>query len=214
MTDKALQAQVEEELSWEPSIHGEQIGVSVKDGVVELDGHVSSYYEKWRAERAALRVAGVRSIASEIKVDLPYEGKRTDEDIARTAADHLRWNLLVPETVKVNVTDGAVTLSGTVDWQYQSDEAERVVRPLKGVKFVWNQIKLKPTVSTAVVKADIEDALKRNASIDASNITVEASGGKVTLRGRLGSWAEREQAENAAWGAPGVAEVENDIAIA
>ena len=181
---------------------------------MELDGHVSSYYEKWGAERAAMRVAGVRSIASEIKVDLPGEGALTDEDIARTAAEHLTTILLVPETVKVKVTEGVVTLSGIVNWQYQSDEAERVVRPLKGVKVVVNDINVKPAVNTAVVKADIQDALKRNAAIDSSNITVETFGSTVTLRGQVRSWAEREQAEDAAWNAPGVSEVKNDITIA
>jgi osmotically-inducible protein OsmY len=214
MTDATLQANVESELRWEPSIRGHLIGVSARSGVVELDGHVSSYYEKWGAEHAAMRVAGVRSIASEIKVDLPGEGALTDEDIARTATEHLTTNLLVPETVKVKVTEGVVTLSGIVNWQYQSDEAERVVRPLKGVKVVVNDINVKPAVNSAVVKADIQDALKRNAAIDSSNITVETFGSTVTLRGQVRSWAEREQAQDAAWNAPGVSEVKNDITIA
>jgi osmotically-inducible protein OsmY len=171
MTDVTLQANVERELRWEPSIRGHLIGVSARNGVVELDGHVPSYYEKWGAERAAMRVAGVRSIASEIKVDLPDEGTLTDEDIARTATEHLTTNLLVPETVNVKVTEGLVTLTGSVNWQYQSDEAERVVRPLKGVKV-------------------------------------------VTLRGQVRSWAEREQAEDAAWSSLGVSEIKNDITIA
>ena len=212
-TAEQLKNDVEQELRWDPSDRSEQIGVSVNDGVVELDGHVGSYYEKWAAERDALRVANVKSVASEIKVDLPDMTSRTDEDIARIATNHLEWNYLVPKTVKVQVTDGFVTLKGTVEWQYQSDAAERAVRPLFGVKGVVNDIELKPTVSAANVKTKIEDALKRNAETDADHITVEASGSTVTLRGKVQSWAERDEAERAAFWAPGVAKVNNLVEI-
>jgi osmotically-inducible protein OsmY len=208
-----LKNDVEQELRWDPSVRSEQIGVSVKDGVVELDGHVGNYYEKWAAERDALRVTNVRSVASEIKVDLSYMPSKTDEDIAGAAINHLEWNVLVPNTVKVQVTDGRVTLKGTVEWQYQRDEAERAVRPLSGVKGVVNEIVLKPKVSTADVKIKIEDALKRNAEIDANHITVEASGSTVTLRGNVQSWRERKEAERAAFGAPGVVKVNNLVEI-
>jgi len=116
-TDEQLKSDVEQELRWEPSVHAEQIGVSVKSGVVELDGHVDAYYEKWAAERAAMRVANVKAVASEIKVEMPSSATRTDEDIARTAVNHLEWNFLVPNTVKVQVTDGWVTLKGPAEWQ-------------------------------------------------------------------------------------------------
>ena len=208
-----LKNDVEQELRWDPSVHSEQIGVSVKDGVVELDGHVGSFYEKWAAERDALRVANVKSVASEIKVDLSYMPARTDEDIARTAANQLQWNYLVPDTVKVQVTDGFVTLSGNVEWQYQSDEAERAVRPLLGVKGVLNEIELKPTISANGVRAKIEDALKRDAQIDADSIKVETSGSTVTLRGSVESWSEREEAEDIEYNAPGVTRVNNLIEI-
>jgi osmotically-inducible protein OsmY len=212
--DGDLQHDVQEELRWDPSIHAaERIGVSVKNGVVELDGHVDRVWDKYAAERAAMRVAKVTGIASEIKVDPPSSAIRTDEDIADAVSNHLEWNALVPKTVKVQVTDGVVTLQGTVDWQFQKEEAEQGLRPLIGVKGILNKIMLNPKASAAGVKIKIEEALKRNAEIDASHIQVETSDGTVTLRGNVRSWLGRKEAEDAAWAAPGVTKIENRLTV-
>ena len=211
--DADLQHDVQEELRWDPSIHAEQIGVSVKNGVVELDGHVDSLWEKYAAERAAMRVASVKSVASEIKVDPPSSATRTDEQIALAASNHIEWNWVVPKTVKVQVTDGVVTLQGTVEWQYQKRAAEEGLLRLIGVKGIKNWITLNPKVSAAGVKSKIEDALKRNAEIDATHIKVETSESTVTLRGNVRSLVQREEVEHAAWAAPGVTKVENHLTI-
>jgi osmotically-inducible protein OsmY len=212
-TAEQLKSDVEQELRWEPGVQAEQIGVSVKNGVVELDGHVGSFYEKWVAERAALRVANVKSIASEIVVDLSSTSARTDEDIALAVTNQLDWNFSLPDTIKVKVAKGWVFLQGSTEWQYQREEAERVVMPLHGVKGITNEINIQPKVSATGVKAKIEDALKRDAQIDSDKITVEAVGSVVTLRGRVHSWREHEDAEHAAFDAPGVASVVNLIEI-
>ena len=212
-TDKELQNAVEQELLWEPSVDSEHIGVSVKNGVVQLDGHVNGYAEKWGAERATMRVANVKAVASEIKVELSSSGTRTDADIARAVSDHLEWNLMVPNTVKVQVTDGRLTFKGVVQWQYQKEEAERAVRSLAGVKTVMNEITVTPGVSAVGVKNQIEDAFQRSAEIDAGHIKVEATGGTVTLRGNVRSWVERGEAERVAWAAPGVTNVKDLITI-
>lgn len=212
-TDKDLKSDVEAELRWEPSVHDEQIGVSVKDGVVQLSGEVGSYAERIAAERAALRVADVKAAAVEIAVIPNPANSYTDEDIARTARDHLAWNPMVPSAIKVAVSDGWATLSGTVSWQFQREAATESIRFLKGIKGVSNQVQLKPPVSPVDVKGKIEQALHRSAALDSKRITVSATGGEVTLRGRVRSWAEKTDAESAAWAAPGVQRVENLIAV-
>ena len=212
--DADLQHDVQEELRWDPSIRAaERIGVSVKNGVVELDGHVDSVWIKYAAERAAMRVAKVKAVASEIKVDPPSSAIRTDEDIALAASNYLEWNALVPKTVKVQVTDGVVTLEGTVEWHFQKKEAEQGLLWLIGVKSILNKITLNPKASAAGVKIKIEDALKRNAEIDATHIKVETSDGTVTLRGNVRSLRQREEVAHAAWAAPGVSKVENHLRI-
>ena len=213
-TDAELQQDVMNELKWEPTLKAAEIGVAVKDGIVTLSGYVDSYVKKLVAEHAAARVFGVRAVAEEIQVRLPDSLKRSDEDIAGMVANVLEWNVLVPhDRVKVQVQDGVLTLSGEVDWGYQKFAAEEAVRYLMGVVWLSNQITVKPTVKPLDVKTKIESAFQRNALLDSRRITVEISGSKVILRGNVRSWAEREQVQQAAFAAPGVSEVENNIII-
>jgi osmotically-inducible protein OsmY len=211
-TDSELRREVEEELEWEPSVDERQIGVAVSDGIVTLTGEVRSFAEKWNAERAVERVAGVRGIANELEVRLV--GDRSDSDIARAAADALRWNSLVPsDRVTVKVENGWVTLKGEVNWDYQRRAAERSVRYLSGVKGVTNLLTVKPRVEPRNIKEEIERTFQRQAALDADNITVQVSGSEVILRGSVRSWAERHEAEKVAWSAPGVTDVKNYITV-
>jgi len=215
MTDLELKKAVESELSYEPSINAAEIGVAAKGGVVTLTGRVQSYWEKVAAERAVERVSGVKAVVNELEIRLPSSSERTDEDIARAAINALEWSVLIPANrIKVKVSKGWVTLEGTVDWQFQKTAAEKAVRKLIGVKGVSDLVEVKPRVSKTEVRAAIEEALKRSAELDANRIKVETDGDKVILRGSVRSWFEREEAERAAWRAPGVRAVEDDIEIA
>ncbi len=213
-SDVQLRKDVFDELMAEPSIDAAQIAVTIKDGIVTLGGDVTSYAQKGAAERAVKRVAGVKGYAEEIQVKLPGFAERTDADIASAAVTALEWNVAVPQDhVKVKVQDGIVTLDGTVDWQFQREAAHDAVRHLAGVKWVNNQVVVRPTVSASEVKSKIESAFTRNALVDADGISVNVKGDQVTLNGTVRSWAEREEAERAAWAVPGVALVDDRVAV-
>ncbi len=213
-SDTEIRADVEAELSYDPNLGANDIAVSVKDGVVTLAGFVKSYFHKWQAERDTKRVKGVRGVANDIEIRLPVIDARPDPEIAREAVQALSTALpYSAEKFTVTVKDGRVTLEGEAEWQYQREQAEAAVRRIRGIKGVVNSIQLQPKVPVAAVKRMIEDALKRSAEVDAQNIAVEAEGDKVILKGKVRSWAERQEAERAAWRAPGVRKVEDEIII-
>jgi len=212
--DQDIRRDLERQLEWEPSIDASQIGVSVRDGVATLSGFVHSFLEKLDAERAAKRVIGVVGLANDIEVR-PRD-QRTDGEIAEAAVEALKQHTSIPEgKVRPVVKNGVVTLEGEVEWQFQREAALAAVRGLRGVKYMTDQIALKPRArpSPSDIKAKIEDALKRSAQVDARQITVATSEGTVTLTGSVRSYWEREEAETAAWAAPGVARVDNRIAV-
>jgi len=213
-TDHQLQLDVMAELSWDPSVNAADIGVEVKDGIVTLAGHVGSYAEKLDAERATMRVSGVKALAVEMDVKLIGSNSRNDVDIARSVDNVLQWTTYLPEkAVKIKVESGWVTLAGEVTWAFQRDAAISAVRYLMGVKGVNDQLVIKPKVSAPVVKADIEAALKRRAQKDAHDISVSVHGTDVTLSGKVHSWSERELATNTAWASPGVKTVVDNITL-
>ena len=215
MTDKTLQARVEDELDWEPSIDSSNIGVAVHAGVVRLSGSVRTYPQKIAAEKAAQRVKGVRGVALDIDVRPFGDTGTSDDEVAKRALNTLAWHAMLPgNALKVRVENGHVTLTGELDWQYQREAAERAVQKLYGVRSVINQITLKPQVLASNVKRRIEDALERQARIEAGQVHVSIEGGKVKLDGKVDSWSDRNAVERAAWAAPGVTAVEDRVVIA
>jgi osmotically-inducible protein OsmY len=212
--DSELQHSVLAEFSWEPSVAAGHIRVTANAGVVTLSGHVDSYASKHAAETAAGRVKGVRAVAEEIEVRLPFDMKRSDQDIAAAAIERLSWNVSVPKgSVQANVEKGWVTLTGQVEWWYQKEAAGHDIRPLHGVVGVSNQVTIKPRVNEAALTDDITHALHRSWFFDPQQVHVRANGGSVVLSGVVYSHYERQVAARTAWSAPGTTNVENDIAV-
>ena len=213
-SDMDLQRQVTNELRWDPSVRDAEIAVAVRDNVVTLGGTVDSFAVKVAALKAAERVSGVQAVADELAVKLPGAAQRSDTELAHQVVSVLRWDVLVPEDrVKARVERGWVTLEGEVEWDFQRRSARRAVQNLTGVLGVTNLITLKPRASTLDVSQRIKDALRRQAELDARMIEVEATGSAVTLHGTVHSWAERRQAEQAAWSAPGVTKVDDRLVV-
>jgi len=212
--DLQIKADVEEELAWDPVVEEARVGVSVRDGVVELSGSLGSYAEKVAAEHAALRVSGVQGVTLALRV-APRPGfERADADIVQACQHALAWSTQVPQdAVKVQVEKGHVTLVGEVDWAYQRKAAETAVRHLMGVVAVVNEVRVKSRAVAADIRAGIQRSLERQADRDARRIDVHVDGSRVSLTGRARTWAEREAAATAAWAAPGVSQVVNEIVV-
>lgn len=213
--DEQLQQDVFNELKWEPSVNADNIGVMVKDGIVTLSGHVHTFAEKWRAEEAALRVAGVKALVVEVEVKLLADNQRPDADIARSAENVVRWsNDLRHNSVKIMVEQGWITISGFVEWAYQKRNIGFALSNLMGVVGVNNQLSVEPKIKSEAVKTDIEQALKRRAIEGVKHVSITVQGTEVTLTGHVHSWAERELVNHSAWNTSGVKSVVNHITIA
>ncbi len=216
--DMTLQAMVMDELAWTPNVDAAHIGVAARNGVVTLSGIVGSLAEKFAAEQAARRVKGVQGIAQEMVVRPPSAHKHADEEIAERALTILNWDLEVPdEQIQLKVENGVVTLTGSVIYQFQNQAVERDIRKLGGVTDIVNMIQVRPsggqTSDPDTVRDKIESALQRSAEIEASHIGIDMSDGKVTLRGKVKTWWERSIAESAAWSAPGVTQVDDQLTV-
>lgn len=213
-TDNQIQKDVMEELSWEPFLNETEIGVAVKDGIVTLSGIVDTFSKKISAEKAAKRVAGVRAIAEDIQVGVSPKYRKTDTEIAETVLNVLKWNTTIPENkIQIKVENGSVKLEGEVEWEYQKVNARRAVENVTGVSSVINLITVKPKLKAMDIRQKITSAFHRNATIDADRITIEVEGNKVILSGNVRSFAEKDDAERAAWSAPGILQVESKLNV-
>lgn len=214
-TTEILQTDVVDELAFDPEVDSSGVAVTAaKDGIITLGGYVKTYAEKRAAERAALRVGGVKAVVNELEVELARRDEQSDEKLAQAAVDALHWASAVPDReLKVTVARGWITLEGEVEWQYQKKAAENAVHNLLGLRGVVNTITVKPRVTASAIEAKIEAAFKRSAEIDSDAVHVETVDGKVILRGTVRSWAEKQEAESAAWSAAGVTDVENHVQI-
>lgn len=213
-TDAEIQKDVMDELRWEPILHASEIGVSVRNGIVTLSGTVDGYLKKTVAEKAAKRIAGVKAVAEDIEVKYPHDLIKNDTEIAEAVVNALKWHSgVAEEKIKIKVEDGVVTLDGEVDWEYQRNSAVAQIEKLIGVRTIVNNIAIKITLPSRDLKQKISAAFHRSATIDANKISVETSGNKVTLKGMVRSWAEKDDAEKAVWAAGGVTKVENLLEI-
>jgi osmotically-inducible protein OsmY len=213
-TDSQIQKDVMAELKWEPFLNASEIGVAVKNGIVTLSGQVDSYLKKVAAEDAAKKISGVKAIAEDIQIGISPTYKKTDTEIAEAVVNALKWHTAVKEEkIKIKVENGVVRLEGEVEWEYQRTNAKSAVANLAGVNGVINMIVVKPKLVSSAIEKRINEAFHRSATIDSSKITADVIGSKVTLSGKVRSYSEKEDAENAAWNAPGVITVKNNLEI-
>lgn len=213
-SDIQIQKDVMDELKWEPYLNASEIGVAVKNGVVTLSGQVDSYAKKLLAEKATKRVAGVKAVAEDIQIGISSSYRKTDAEIADAVLNALKWHTAVQEEkIKIKVEDGIVKLEGEVEWDYQRINAKAAIENLAGVQSVINLITVKPKIKVSDIQQKINSAFIRSATIDAKKINIEVSGGKVTLRGKVRSFAEKEDAERAAWSAPGVISLDSNLSV-
>lgn len=209
-----LQRDVQDAILWEPLLNAAEIGVTVNDGIVTLSGTVDSYSKKLEAEHATKNVAGVKAIVEKIEIKFANSWSKSDNEIAMEVLNALKWNWQVPhEKVRVKVENGWITLEGELTWNYQSEAAKKAVHHLMGVTGVTNNILIRSEINDTIERHDVEAALGRNGSIDASEINVKVSGTKVTLTGSVNSWYDKEEAARIAWNTPGIWKVENELEV-